>query len=137
MEKAVKTRVSFRAISPELGARIIQFRYDNLGLNVMLLYKLITKQGLVLSSEVSYHSVYRFLKAKNLARPLVDDASCPKDCRRFAYDEVNRMWQRDMMTGPYVMVSGKKKPTYLFTFMDDYSRLVTLACFCLEQNFEP
>lgn len=54
----------------------------------MLLYDQMVKQGLVLCSEVSYH--YRFFKAENLARPLVE-ASSPKDPRRFAYDEVNRI----------------------------------------------
>lgn len=131
-----KDKGSFRVISSELAERIVQFRYDNPGLSVTLLYELMTKQGLVLSSEVSYHSVYRFLKAKKLARPLVEDVSYPRERKRFAYDEVNRMWQGDMMAGPYVMASGKKKQSYLFAFMDDCSRLVTFARFCLEQNFE-
>lgn len=44
----------------------------------MLLYDKMIKQCLVLRFEVSYYAVYRFLKARNLARPLVD-ASSPKN----------------------------------------------------------
>lgn len=127
---------SSRVIPPGLGEKIVQFRHDNPGLNLMLFYELLVKQGVVLRSEVSYHSVYRFLKARDLARPLPDKSLYPKDRKRFAYDEVNRMWQGDMMAGPYVLVNGKKKQSYLFAFLDDCSRLVTFAQFSLEQNFE-
>lgn len=41
-----------------------------------------------------------------------------------------------MMTGPYVLVNGKKKPSYLFAFIDDCSRVITSARFSFEQNFD-
>ncbi|TEB05967.1 Integrase core domain protein [Pelotomaculum schinkii] len=130
-----KDKGQSRVISEDLAEKIIAFRHENPGLSVMLLYDQMAKEGLILRSEVSYHSVYRFLKKKNLAKPLADKVVV-KDRKRFAYDEVNRMWQGDMMTGPYVIVNGKKKPTYLFAFIDDCSRLVTFAQFSFEQNFD-
>lgn len=130
-----KDKGQSRTISKALAEKIIAFRHEHPGLSVMLLYDQMAKEGLILRSEVSYHSVYRFLKKKNLAKPLVDEVVV-KDRKRFAYDEVNRMWQGDMMAGPYVHANGKKKPTYLFAFIDDCSRVVTSAQFSFEQNFE-
>lgn len=131
-----KDKGTSRVISDELGKKIINYRHDNPGLSVMLFYDQMAREGLILRSEVSYHSVYRFLKARNLVKPLVEESAQPKDRKRFAYNEVNRMWQGDMMTGPYLLVKGKKKPCYLFAFIDDCSRLVTFAEFSFKQNFE-
>jgi hypothetical protein len=72
----------------------------------MLFYDLLAKEGVLLRSEVSYHSLYRFLRQQGLARPNPDDAP-PKDRRKFVYDEVNRMWQGDAMVGPKVLAGGK------------------------------
>lgn len=130
-----KDKGQSRVILDALAEKIVAFRHEHPGLSVTLLYDQMVKEGIILRSEVSYHSVYRFLKKKNLAKPLADD-TVVKDRRRFAYDEVNRMWQGDMMAGPYVLVNGRKKPSYLFAFIDDCSRLVTFAQFVTEQNFE-
>lgn len=102
----------------------------------MLLYEQLLKDGILLRSEVSYHSVYRFLANRGLAKPLIDQPVVVKDRKKFAYDEVNRLWQGDMMVGPYLYIEGRKKPTYLFAFIDDCSRLITFARFDLSQNFE-
>lgn len=87
-----KDKGQSRVISEALAERIIAFRHQHPGLSVMLLYDQMTKDGLLLRSEISYHSVYRFLKKKNLAKPLVDKVMA-LDRKRFAYDELNRMWQ--------------------------------------------
>jgi putative transposase len=134
--KSRKDKGSSRVISEELGKKIIEFRQENPAFSVMLLYEKMVKEGLILRYEVSYYSVYRYLKQRNLASPLVEDKVSIKDRKPFAYDEVNRMWQGDMMVGPRVLVNGKKKPSYLFAFIDDCSRLITFAQFSTEQNFE-
>jgi transposase InsO family protein len=128
-------RGSSRVITEELGGLIIDHRQENRHLSVMLFYDLLAKEGVLLRSWVSYHSVYRFLKARNLARPDLDDAPV-KDRRRFAFDEVNRLWQGDMMVGPKVLSGGKKRQSFLFAFLDDCSRIFTHACFVLEQNLD-
>lgn len=133
--KSRKDKGCSRVISEELGKKIIEFRQENPAFSVMLLYEKMVKEGLILRFEVSYYSVYRYLKQRNLARPLVEDTVSIKDRKPFAYDEVNRMWQGDMMVGPRVLVNGKKKPSYLFAFIDDCSRLITFAQFSIEQNF--
>ncbi|WP_243140260.1 DDE-type integrase/transposase/recombinase [Candidatus Syntrophocurvum alkaliphilum] len=133
--KGRKDKGSSRVISSSLGEKIISYRQENPSISVMLLYEQMVKDGLFLRSQISYHSVYRFLAKRNLAKPLVEQSSS-KVRKKFAYDEVNHLWQGDMMVGPYLYVNGKRKPTYLFAFIDDCSRLVTFARFDVEQNFE-
>jgi transposase InsO family protein len=127
-------RGTSRVISTGLGESIMAFRKDNPALNVKLLYEQLICEGIMLKSEVSYHSLYRFLKERGLSKPLAG-ASPVKDRRPFAYQEVNRLWQGDMMVGPRIMVAGKKKPAYLFAFIDDASRMV-YGEFTLEQDFD-
>jgi len=128
-------RGSSRVIPDDLGKRIVDRRLENPHLSVMLFYDLLAKEGVLLRSGVSYHSLYRFLRQKGLAKPNLDDAP-PKDRRKFAYDEVNRMWQGDMMVGPKVLAGGKKRQSFLFAFLDDCSRIFTHACFVLDQGFD-
>jgi len=52
--------------------------------------------------------------------------------RRFERSQPNELWQGDAMDGPWLpdpQVAGRKKRTYLFCFLDDYSRLVPYAEF--------
>lgn len=134
--QARRDKGSSRVITDELGKAVIAFRQQHPGLSVVLLYDLMVKQGVLLRSEVSYYSVYRFLKYRRLAKPQLEESPPVKDRKRFAYEEVNRLWQGDMMAGPYIQLDKKKKPSYLFAFIDDCSRLITFAQFSLEQNFE-
>jgi len=130
-----KDKGTSRVISETLGEKIIAYRREYPSISVMLLYDQMIREGILLRSEVSYHSVYRYLKNRGLEKPLVDQVTA-KDRKRFAYDQVNRMWQGDMMAGPYIYLGAKKKPTYLFAFIDDASRLITFARFDISQNFE-
>jgi transposase InsO family protein len=130
-----KDRGSSRVISNTLGEKIIAYRNEHPAFSVMLLYEQMAKEGMLLRSDVSYHTVYRFLKYRGLEKPSLDQVTV-KDRKKFAFEQVNRMWQGDMMAGPYIYVQGKKKPTYLFAFIDDCSRLITFARFELSQNFD-
>lgn len=130
-----KDQGSSRAICAALGEKIIAYRNEHPGFSVMLLYDQMAKEGILLRSDVSYHTVYRFLKYRGLEKPLLDQVTV-KDRKKFAFEQVNRMWQGDMMAGPYIYIHGKKKPTYLFAFIDDCSRLITFARFDLSQNFD-
>lgn len=93
------------------------------------------RQGTLLSCETSYYSVYRFLKKHGLHKLPPETKSAQKDRKKFAYDQVNRLWQGDMMAGPYLYSEGRKKATYLFAFIDDCSRIIPYARFDTSQNF--
>ena len=59
-----------------------------------------------------------------------------KDLKRFAHQNINELWQTDVMYGPYIKVGTKKKQTYLFAYIDDASRLITHAEFFYAQSYE-
>lgn len=94
------------------------------------------KEALFEPEAFSYHTLFRFLKQRQLAK-IKDQAgiSRNKDRKKFAFDEVNHLWMGDMMVGPYVMEEGKRKRAYLFAYIDDCSRVIPFAYFSTRQNF--
>jgi len=61
-----------------------------------------------LAAYVSFLEIYRLLKAHNL---LERDVKPVQECKRFAYDKVNILWQGDMSVGYYLVIGGKKYRT--------------------------
>lgn len=124
-----------RSITKALGEKIIEMRKEHPEFSVQLFYDEMARQGVLLRRETSYHSVYRFLKKHGLHRASFETKTAQKDRKKFAYDQVNRLWQGDMMAGPYLYSEGRKKATYLFAFIDDCSRIIPFARFDTSQNF--
>jgi transposase InsO family protein len=124
-----------RSIAPALGEKLLELRRDHPEYSVQLFYDQMVRQGILLGCETSYYSVYRFLKKHGLHKMYPETKSSQKDRKKFAYDQVNRLWQGDMMAGPYLYRDGKKKATYLFAFIDDCSRIIPYARFDTSQNF--
>jgi putative transposase len=124
-----------RSISPALGEKLLELRRERPEFSVQLFYDEMVRQGILLSCETSYYSVYRFLKKHGLHKLPPETKANHKDRKKFAYDQVNRLWQGDMMAGPYLYSEGKKKATYLFAFIDDCSRIIPYARFDTSQNF--
>jgi hypothetical protein len=58
------------------------------------------------------------------------------DRRKFEAELPNDIWQSDVMHGPYVMVEGRRRKTYLIAFIDDHSRLIPHAAFYLSENLD-
>jgi hypothetical protein len=58
------------------------------------------------------------------------------DRRKFEAELPNDIWQSDVMHGPAVLVDGRRRKAYLIAFIDDHSRLVPYAAFCLSENLE-
>jgi len=81
-----------RVISPELKERILALRQKYRLLSAMLFYETLVSEGVLLPNKVSYHTVYRLLKAQNL---LDKDVKPSQERKRFAYDKVNVLWQGD------------------------------------------
>jgi transposase InsO family protein len=84
-------------------------------------------------ARLCWTTVYRFLKAQGLweASP-----TTPKDRRRFEAELPNDLWQSDMMYGPTVSVEGRQRKVFLFSFLDDMSRLVPHAQFYVTERLE-
>ncbi|MDK2894344.1 MAG: putative transposase [Moorella sp. (in: firmicutes)] len=54
--------------------------------------------------------------------------------KRFAFEFANDCWQTDVLVGPYLVLEGKKKKTFLIAFLDDASRLLLHGEFFLAEN---
>ena len=58
-----------------------------------------------------------------------------KDRRHFAYEKAGELWMSDVMHGPAVVVSGRRKlKTYLIGLLDDATRVVPYAAFALSES---
>lgn len=125
-----------RTISPDMAEEIINYRLLHPEWTVRLLYDQMIKEDLFEPEAFSYHTLFRFLKQKQLSKIKGNEnISRSKDRKKFAFEEVNHLWQGDMLTGPYVLEDGKRKRAYLFAFIDDCSRVVPFAYFSTRQNF--
>lgn len=122
-----------RKLSPVLITDILLTRRQYRDFSVMLFYEKLIQEGIILPENVSYHTIYRLLKRENLLE--VDDRSV-NERKRFAYDQVNILWQGDMSVGPYLVINRKKFKTILVAFLDDCSRLVPFAQFFYFERFD-
>ncbi len=80
------------------------------------------------------HTLTSHLRSRGKTRRLL--AQKPRTYRRFEREQVNSLWQGDMMFGPWLpdpRTPGKKRRAHLFCFLDDHSRLVPHAEFFLEE----
>jgi len=71
--------------------------------------------------KLSPTTAYRFLRDRGLMKT---QQMIPEDRRKFEAELPNDLWQSDVLHGPLVESSGKKRKSYLIAFIDDYSRLV-------------
>jgi len=121
-----------RKLTPELKEVILEARKKHPERSVSLLYDQLIAKKKILPSQVSYSTVYRFLKKNDR---LVNSPRREEKRRRFAYDQVNMLWQGDEMYGPYLNLDGKKKQAFLFAFIDDCSRIIPYAKFLTTEKF--
>ena len=131
--KGRSDRGASRVISSELKDRVLALRQKHRLLSAMLFYETIVSEGILSPDKVSYHTIYRLLKAHNL---LERDGKPTQERKRFAYDKINVLWQGDMSVGYYLVIGGKKFRTNLFAFLDDCSRIIPFAQFFFTEKFD-
>ena len=123
-----------RKLSPDFQDQILALRKAKRNLPLSVFYDELVRSGEIFADEVSYYTVYRLLKKHGLVKR--DQGVAIIDRKRFAYDEVNHLWQGDYSVGPYLELNGKKHETFLFAFIDDCSRLVPFAQFFFSEKFD-
>jgi transposase InsO family protein len=62
------------------------------------------------------------------------DAPTSKDHRRFEFEKAGDLWMSDVMHGPAVPLDGKRRKTYLISFIDDATRVVPYGAFAFSEN---
>jgi putative transposase len=95
--------------------------------------KLREKYVLKPDEQINTATCYRFLQTLDLSATSGVNA----DRRSFEAAYPNAIWQCDVLHGPQVITdSGALRKSYLIAILDDHSRLITHAQFCLNETAE-
>ena len=124
-----------RAIPREIADLLLETKDQNRALSVPLLIDKVRETGRVPAELVlAPATVHRLLAQHGLNQPGAPEASS-KDRRHFAYEKAGELWMSDVMHGPSVPVTDKKKKkTYLIALLDDATRIVPYAAFALSES---
>lgn len=122
-----------KTLSSSLKLAIKELKKENPKLKVPAIVKLLKHKKLISSDErLNISTMYRYLRNEEL-NTVNEDA---KDKRLFEAIHPNELWQSDVMHGPYVVVDGKDKKSYLIAIIDDHSRFIVHAQFYLAETRE-
>lgn len=121
-----------RALDPETAEALIGLKREFRNASLPALVK-IARERKILTADfnTSFQTLYRLFQRHGLENP-----EPRENHQAFEAELVNDLWQSDAMHGPWVVEGGKLKKTYLFAFLDDYSRLIPHAEFYLRENLE-
>ena len=126
-------RAKSRAIDEQTAENLIALRKSMPQATVPVLMRIMEKRRLVSpGTRLKATTVYRFLHSQKLMRP----SGGHPDRRKFEAELPNDLWQSDVMHGPLVTAEPRQKKAYLIAFLDDHSRLVPYARFCLSEKLE-
>jgi len=79
-------------------------------------------------------TVHRLLSRAGVMGPRPDSPTS-KDRRHFAYARAGELWMSDVMHGPAVVGTGRRKhKSYLIGLLDDATRIVPFAAFALAET---
>ena len=113
---------ALRQLDGKTGQAIIDYRREHPRRPLRLILKDLTLQEKI-TGTFPLSTVYRYLR---LHVPKHVRPPTGKEQKRFCHRFPNDCWQGDVMHGPYIReMDGKARKTYLISFLDDYSRLVT------------
>lgn len=93
--------------------------------------KALESEGLVSSGLLSKSTVHRLLIAHDLNKPPKPQT---QERRSFVAPYAGHLWQGDVMHGPRALHKGLTVKTYLVTWLDDASRLITHSEFCASES---
>lgn len=94
------------------------------------LYRHLILENIIEPGTFTEVTLRNFLKVNDIRFESQD----PTPRKAFEVPHINILWTADFMHGPYVQEGKKKLKTYLCAIIDDYSRLITGACFFLVED---
>ena len=125
-----------RTLTTEIEDILIDIKEENLQFSVKHVIDKAKEFGKIDKNlELSQTSVYRLLSSRGLMDKRKIEEPGGKDHRRFSYDHAGELFMSDVMHGPSVFTSGRKKhKAYLIAFIDDASRVIPYAEFALGEK---
>jgi putative transposase len=117
-----------RRLNPDIAQSIKELKSIYPHKTATAIYTELLAGGFLGSPPISLSTVQRFLRKF--------DCHCQPDIerKRFVFEFANDCWQTDVLIGPYLLIDGKKRCTYLIAFLDDASRLLVHGQFFFEEN---
>jgi hypothetical protein len=94
------------------------------------IYQKLIESGHVDASKTSLATVHRFIRGNGLKAPITGANAV----KAFEMEFANDCWQADTSRGPVVKIDGAKRQTFLISFIDDASRMLTHTQFYLNDN---
>lgn len=119
-----------RKISETLGETFRQLCEEYDFKTISNLYRYLITEEIIEAEHFTEVTLRNFLKANNITF----ESQGKKPRKAFEAPHINLLWTADFMHGPYVTEGKKKLKTYLCAIVDDYSRLITGACFFLSEH---
>ena len=117
---------TFRAIPPEILEIAMELKRELPERSVRSIVKILETEGYVKQGAVSRSTLSHNLQALGHSTNQLRQTSDTHAARRFVRIGRNTLWQSDVKFGPYVTDdSGRKRRTYLVSFIDDATRVVT------------
>ena len=123
---------SDRGLSKMSGAiqdAICNAKKENPGRSLRIIRDVVGSSGLPGATKLSRSSIHRLLQAQGISN-LPGSAVQPVERRSFVTARAGDIWYGDVMHGPKVVLNERIRKTYLVSFMDDASRLITHSAFC-------
>jgi transposase InsO family protein len=125
-----------RAIKPAIYQKAVELRLEQPKRTTRRVIEL-TERALGLEKgTIKLKTLARIFKQKRLTRADLDEKTAG-GFTPFAYQHINKLWMSDVMDGfpiPDPADPRKKKMTYLFSFLDDASRVITHAEFYFDEK---
>ena len=126
--KARNDKGTSRSLTSEIAQSIKELKSLYPHKTATAIYSELLSGGFLGSPPVSIATVQRFLRKFEVKTgPDIER-------KRFVFEIANDCWQTDVLIGPYLLIDGKKKCTYLIAFLDDASRLLLHGEFFFAEN---
>lgn len=128
---------SFRKMPIEVCEAVDLILEDHPWIKSNTIIKNLRMRDIIKNGRPGRSTVFRYIKSK---RPRILENSSQKERRAFEAPYSGKLWQTDIMYGPYLTVkddkTGKmiKRATYLVAIIDDHSRLIPHAEFFFSQD---
>jgi len=116
-------------ISQPLQDAIIAMKKDKPSRSLRTIKRLVGESGISGAKLLSRSSIHRFLQSQGLSG-MTGASPQPVERRAFVAAHAGDIWYGDVLHGPSVLIPGRIRKTYLISFMDDASRLITHSAFC-------
>lgn len=123
-----------RRVTEEIAQKVREKKADYPRLSGILLYEELVKDGVFTPDKLSPATFYRYL-AQNKDLVAGHALREEKELKRFSHQNVNQLWQTDVLYGPHLRQGRAKRRTYLIAYIDDASRLCCHASFSFKQDF--